>query len=138
VPIGVLIYADPATDWGRRVLGQLSDLPAIAEIRQAPLLAGRPLPDGAAPAHAAQISGQALTAWLATGADPTSREGEGTFIAIWLAGAAKPYTRRIAADWTALSAGDRSAALEVAALSVRSAVRSLLLDRAVESAPSTA
>ena len=31
--IGVLIFEDPSTDWGQRVRGQLSDLPASAEIR---------------------------------------------------------------------------------------------------------
>jgi hypothetical protein len=140
--LGVLIVEDPSTDWGRRVQGQLSDLPASAEIQAAPTLAapaspGRALPAPAAAAGSEKASSRALTAWLVTGSDPASHESDGTFIAIWFAGAAKPYTRRIAADWATLSAGDRSAALELAALSVRSAVRSLLLDRTAENAPST-
>jgi len=138
--IGVLIFEDPSTDWGRRVQGQLSDLPASAEIQPAPTLAGHSvaaLPLPAVAARAAKASSRALTAWLATGSDPASHEGGGTFIAIWFAGAAKPYTRRIGADWETLSAGDRSAALELAALSVRSAVRSLLLDPAAENAAPT-
>lgn len=137
-PIGVLIFEDPSTDWGRRVHGQLSDLPASAEIRAAPTLtasfdAGRAPP--AAAGRAASATGPALTAWLTTGSDPAAHEGEGTFIAIWFAGAEKPYTRRIAGNWGTLSAGDRSAALELAALSVRSAVRSLLLDRTTSTEP---
>jgi hypothetical protein len=140
--LGVLIVEDPSTDWGRRVQGQLSDLPASAEIRAAPTLAapssaGRALPAPAAAAGSEKASSRALTAWLVTGSDPASHESDGTFIAIWFAGAAKPYTRRIAADWETLSAGDRSAALELAALSVRSAVRSLLLDRTAKNAPAT-
>jgi hypothetical protein len=137
--IGVLIVEDPSTDWGRRGQGQLSDLPANAEILAARTLAGGSVIDGAPPPAAASAraakASSAITAWLATGSDPASHEGDGTFIAIWFAGAAKPYTRRIAGDWEALSAADRSAALELAALSVRSAVRSLLLDPAAEKVP---
>jgi hypothetical protein len=126
--IDVLIIEDPSTDWGRRVQGQLSDLPASAEILAAPTLAGRSVADGALPSpaaasHAAQASSGTITAWLTTGADPAAHEGDGTFIAIWFAGAPKPYTRRIAGSWDTLGAADRSAALELAALSVRGAVR---------------
>jgi hypothetical protein len=139
--LGVLIVEDPSTDFGRRVQGQLSDLPASAEIQAAPTLAapafpGQALPPPAETDRSAPAASRALTAWLVTGADPASQESDGTFIAIWFAGAARPYTRRIAAGWDTLSAADRSAALELAALSVRSAVRSLLLDRSAENAPS--
>src|SRR5687768_4720008 len=71
-PLGVLIVEDPSTDWGRRVQGQLSDLPASAEIQAAPTLAapafpGRALPSLAATAGSEKVSSRALTAWLMTG-----------------------------------------------------------------------
>ncbi|HKO93802.1 MAG TPA: hypothetical protein VJU61_21760, partial [Polyangiaceae bacterium] len=56
--------------------------------------------------------------------------GERTEVAIWFSESHLLYLRVLAEDWRQLSANDRSGALELAALSVRSAVRALTLDPA--------
>jgi hypothetical protein len=130
--IDVLVLEDPSTDWGRRVRGQLSDLPASTRVRALPTLEQRRHSTD----DAITAPSTALTAWLTTAPDRESSGSEGTFIAIWFAGAPRPSTRRIAGAWKTLGAADRSAVLELAALGVRSAVRSLLLDRATRQSPS--
>jgi hypothetical protein len=130
--VDVLILLGPATEWGGRVRGQLSDLPVHTRTGAIPIGEERA---ARASAFARQQPAE-VTVWLATDGDPAALdERGGAYVAIWLAGSGDLYTRRIAADWRALSAPDRSAALEMAALSVRSAVRSLLLDASSDPAP---
>jgi hypothetical protein len=125
--VDVLILVGPATDWAARVRGQLSDLPVRTRSGDLPVGDG----DAARASGFARQQSAEVTVWLATDGDPAAREPHGgAFVAIWLSSSQELYTRRIAADWQRLSAADRSAALEIAALSVRSAVRSLLLDAA--------
>jgi hypothetical protein len=125
-PVDVLILLGSATGWAARVRGQLSDLPVRARSE------ALPASEQAAFRSSAFARRQAadVTVWLATDGDPAAPERGGAYVAVWLADAQDLYTRLIAADWRALSAADRSAALELAALSVRSSVRSLLLDAA--------
>jgi hypothetical protein len=126
-PVDVLILLGPATDWAARVRGQLSDLPVRARSEAVP----ESEQSASRSSAFARRQGAKVTVWLATDGDPAAPEGRaGAYVAIWLAESRALYTRRIAADWRALSAADRSAALEIAALGVRSAVRSLLLDTA--------
>jgi len=123
----VLIVQGQARDWVRRVQGQLSDLPASIET-------------AAAPQQRVALTRDELRArleWLAMQRDAAlvasivqldSPLGERTQVAIWFSGSELFYTRVLAEDWDRLSAADRSGALELAALSVRSAVRALTLD----------
>ncbi len=125
----VLILEGPGADWLRRVRGQLSDLPVT--IVTLPLVV-----EGQAEADVlrqlrplASNRDAALVAWLmidGTRYDPGASED--TFVAIWFARSGRLYTRRLGPRWQELSRGDRSGVLELGALSVRSAARSLLLD----------
>lgn len=66
---------------------------------------------------------------LATG-DPAAREAVGTYALVWTASDDAYDARRLSGPWRLLSAADRSAALEMGAMTVRSAVRALQFARA--------
>ncbi|MEY4550784.1 MAG: hypothetical protein RL685_6979 [Pseudomonadota bacterium] len=128
-PLRVLILEGPGAEWLRRVRGQLSDLPVT--IVTLPLVV-----QGQAEADVVRQLGPlatnrdaALVAWLMTdGARYDSSASEDTRVAIWFARSGRLFTRRLGARWQQLSRADRSGVLEIGALSVRSAARSLLLD----------
>lgn len=125
----VLVLEGPGAEWLRRVRGQLSDLPVA--IVTLPLVV-----QGQAEADVLRQLGPlatnrdaALVAWLMTdGTRYDASASEDTFVAIWFARSGRLFTRRLGARWRQLSRADRSGVLEIGALSVRSAVRSLLLD----------
>jgi hypothetical protein len=128
-PLRVLILEGPTQDWVRRVRGQLSDLP-VAISTLALVVEGLPQAELARQlGPLAEHRDAALVAWLANdGVEPGGSGARRTDVAIWFARSGRFFARRLGARWRELSASDRSAALELAALSVRSAVRSLLLD----------
>lgn len=127
----VLVLEGPGSEWLRRVRGQLSDLPVT--IVTLPLVV-----EGQAAGDVVRQLGPlaanrdaALVAWLMTDGtryDPSASDD--TFVAIWFARTGRLFTRRLGTRWQRLSRADRSGALEIGALSVRSAIRSLLLDPA--------
>jgi hypothetical protein len=125
-PIHVLILEDVTRGWSARVQGQLSDLPAVVE---AGTLGPEPEPELGSIRAVARQRHAALVAWIDAGAaaEHASRP-DASYVAIWLAESGLLYRRLLTADWSHLSLADRSGALELAALSVRSAVRSLILD----------
>jgi hypothetical protein len=136
----VLILEGPGAEWLRRVRGQLSDLP-VALVTLPLVVAGQAEEDVVRQlGPLASNRDAALVAWLMTDGkryDPSASED--TFVAIWFARSGRLFTRRLGARWQQLSRADRSGVLEIGALSVRSAVRSLLLDPSAEppaSAPS--
>ena len=133
-PVRILVLAGPTPEWLRRVRGQLSDLPvSIATL--ALTLEGQPEPElirqlGPLAEHRDAV----LVAWLITD-HGARRAGTGnvvrapsTRVGIWFARSGRFFSRPLGGPWTRLSVSDRSGVLELAALSVRSAVRSLLLD----------
>jgi hypothetical protein len=124
--LSVLIFEGPTPEWSRRVRGQLSDLHVILRTAPRPW---RSTPDLQALRELSQRKGVGVIAWIDTRADPESGEA-GSRVTLWFATTERLYTRVVADSWKELSPADRSGALELAALSVRSAVRSLLLDPA--------
>jgi len=125
----VLIVQGQARDWVRRVQGQLSDLPASIEaVAAAPAQHHVALSRDELRARLEWLAAQRDAALVASIVQLDSPMGERTVVAIWFSGSELFYTRVLAADWEHLSAADRSGALELAALSVRSAVRALTLD----------
>lgn len=130
-PPRILILEGPSADWTRRVHGQLSDLPAVLRITAS---SARPESDPGAMRALARRYKATLVVWIVPAlGGPEGGRGV-TAVAIWFASSERLYTRPVAGAWSELSSADQSGALELAALSVRSAVRSLLLD----SAPPTA
>lgn len=132
-PIDVSLMVARGSGWVSRVRGQLSDLPV--RVRQTPL----PPPVG--PLQRARLArelassvGSDLVAWIETDSVPpagwTRRPLRGSFVVVWMQPSGETQARRLGDAWPRLVPLDRSAALEVAALAVRSAVRSLLLERA--------
>lgn len=127
----VLILEGPGADWLRRVRGQLSDLP-VAIVTLPLVVEGQAESDVVRQLRPlAANRDAALVAWLMTDGtryDPGASED--TFVAIWFARSGRLFTRRLGTAWQQLARAERSAVLEIGALSVRSAVRSLLLDPA--------
>ncbi|MEO8177968.1 MAG: hypothetical protein ABI895_03955 [Deltaproteobacteria bacterium] len=133
-PLRILVLAGPTPEWLRRVRGQLSDLPvSIATLALA--VEGQPEPELARQlGPLAEHRDAVLVAWLIT--DQGARRAVAgdavsvvsTRVGIWFARSGRFFSRPLGGAWTRLSASDRSGVLELAALSVRSAVRSLLLD----------
>jgi hypothetical protein len=136
-PLRILVLEGPTSDWVRRVRGQLSDLP-VSISTLALVVEGQPEPELVRQlGPIAEHRDAALVAWLMTerldargaalpgrAASPSSS----TRVAVWFARTGRLFSRPIGGSWTRLSASDRSGVLELGALSVRSAVRSLLLD----------
>lgn len=124
----------PTPEWIRRVRGQVSDLP-VAISTLALVVEGQPEPELARQlGPLAEHRDAALVAWLIT----DRNELGSTRVAIWFARSGRFFSRALAGPWQRLSASDRSGVLEIGALTVRSAVRSLLLDptlRSPESEP---
>jgi len=126
----VLIVQGQARDWVRRVQGQLSDLPASIETAAAASQHHVALTRDELRARLEWLAAQRDAALVASIVQLGTPLGERTQVAIWFSGSELLYTRVLAEDWDRLSAADRSGALELAALSVRSAVRALTLDPA--------
>jgi len=123
----VLVVPGPAPDWVRRVRGQLSDLPASIETLS---VAVQDLSPDELRQRLEQLAEQQNVELVASIVRVERATGEPTEVAIWFAESERFYLRPLADDWSHLSAPDRSGALELAALSVRSAVRALILDPA--------
>jgi hypothetical protein len=131
-PVRILVLEGPTPDWVRRVRGQLSDLPvSIATL--ALVVEGQPEPELLRQLRPlAEHRDAALVAWLITErGEVRGAVGAGsTRVGIWFARSGRFFSRPLGGAWTQLSAADRSGVLELGALSVRSALRSLLLDPA--------
>jgi hypothetical protein len=123
----VLILEGPSADWTRRVQGQLSDLPAVLRVASS---SARPESDPGAVQELARRYRATLVVWIVPAFGRSEGRRGATAVALWFASSERLYTRPVAGVWSELSAADQSGALELAALSVRSAVRSLLLDSA--------
>jgi hypothetical protein len=123
----VLLVPGAAPDWVSRVRGQLSDLPASIETVS---VAVQDLSPDELRRRLEQIAEQQHVELVASIVRVDRATGDPTEVAIWFAESERLYLRPLAEDWSHLSAPDRSGALELAALSVRSAVRALLLDPA--------
>jgi hypothetical protein len=118
------VLEGPTSEWIRRVRGQVSDLP-VAISTLALVVAGQPEPELARQlGPLAEHRDAALVAWLIS----DENELGSTRVAIWFARSGRFFSRALAGPWQRLSASDRSGVLEIGALTVRSAVRSLLLD----------
>jgi hypothetical protein len=118
------VLEGPTSEWIRRVRGQVSDLP-VAISTLALLVEGQPEPELARQLRPlAEHRDAALVAWLIT----EKNDLGSTRVAIWFARSGRFFSRSLAGPWHRLSASDRSGVLEIGALTVRSAVRSLLLD----------
>lgn len=139
--LAVLILDTPGTEWAARVRGQLSDLPALVHTA--------PLPEGGPDARALRALSRRfsadLIAWIMPEGgsvelgDPGAIEApRSTYVALWFSSTERLYARVVAGAWSGLSAADRSGAVELAALGVRSAVRSVILDPSLPPAPSPA
>lgn len=126
-PARVLIVPGPAPDWVRRVRGQLSDLPASIETLSVSV---QDLSPDELRQRLEQLAEQENVQLVASIVRVDRATGDPTEVAIWFADSQRFYLRPLAQDWSHLSAPDRSGALELAALSVRSAVRALTLDPA--------
>ena len=133
----------PSPEWIRRVRGQVSDLP-VAISTLALVVEGQPEPELARQlGPLAEHRDAALVAWLITEksaerSNAVAPGDGGTRVAFWFARSGRFFSRSLAGPWNRLSASDRSGVLEIGALTVRSAVRSLLLDPTLsspESAP---
>jgi len=137
-PLRILVLEGATPDWVRRVRGQLSDLP-VSISTLALVVEGQPEPQLARQlGPLAEHRDAALVAWLMTERlDARAAQPNGvaafagsTRVAIWFARTGRFFSRPLGGPWSRLSASDRSGVLELGALSVRSAVRSLLLDPA--------
>jgi hypothetical protein len=137
-PLRILVLEGATPDWVRRVRGQLSDLP-VSISTLALVVEGQPEPQLARQlGPLAEHRDAALVAWLMTerldsrAAQPSGAAAltGSTRVAIWFARTGRFFSRPLGGPWSRLSASDRSGVLELGALSVRSAVRSLLLDPA--------
>lgn len=132
----VLLLSSGQAEWVERVRGQLGDIDATLSVSAAS-------PEGSLASQlerARQLGGEQgadVVAWLALDLEPAggSARGEsasGAYVLVWSAPTEQHYARRLGERWHRLSPGDQSAALEVGALTVRSAVRSLALDASDE------
>jgi hypothetical protein len=132
----VLVLEGSAPEWVRRVRGQLSDLQVSIKTGTASVQGWTEPELDERLRELAAARGAALVAWLSL---PTraGQEGasDGVSVSIWFAESGHSYTRIVARHWSHASSSDRSGALEIGALSVRSAVRSLLLDPASDRDP---
>lgn len=137
-PRVVLLVGSLDARWLARARGQLSDLPVVVvEERGA-----TPADAGAEPQQArrlAEARGADVVAWLSSESPPAGGASSATSqseVRIWLAQPGRLYRHRLGRRWDELSAEDRSAALEIAALTLRSAVRASTSEAA--DAPATA
>ena len=116
--------------------GQVSDLP-VAISTLALVVEGQPEPELARQlGPLAEHRDAALVAWLITAPSSehdATRTAGGTRVAIWFARSGRFFSRTLGGPWQRLTASDRSGVLEIGALTVRSAVRSLLLDPTLQS-----
>jgi hypothetical protein len=134
--VRVLILSHAEVDWAARVRGQLDDVDASVSVSAA-------LPAGSLEAQvetARRLGAEHdadVVAWIAFAVQPsegtTSLErAPGAYVLVWSAPTEQQYVRRLGEPWHQLSPADQSAALEIGALTVRSAVRSLAIDRTDE------
>lgn len=132
-PPVVLLLQGVDSRWTQRAQGQLSDLQAVVTEEPAQgegnseaqrLLARR----------LARARGADVVAWLSS-ASPASAGASVTRtseVRIWLASSERLYTRQLGTAWGELTAADQSAALEIAALTLRSALRAFADDAIVQ------
>jgi hypothetical protein len=121
----VLLVGNLDARWIARARGQLSDLPVVV-VADSSANPG----DAAAQQQHARRLGQArgadFVAWLSAespeSGDASSALAESE-VRIWQTQTGRLYRHRLGRPWAELSAEDRSAALEIAALTLRSAVR---------------
>jgi hypothetical protein len=124
--VDVLVLDQSSRDWAERVEGQLSDLPVRARVR---VLPSQSFQSAEELKQLARDAGAKVTVWMTNDAGGAAvGAGANVQLNIWFSGSDDVYTRPIARVHARFSAADRSASLELAALGVRSAVRSLLLD----------
>lgn len=121
----VLVLAGVDASWPSRVRGQLSDTDSVVleSATEAPNTSTTEPVRRLARQHGAD-----MVAWLSSapeGGRSSVDAASTTQVWLWLDGSERLYARRLGRGWSELSPADRSAALEIAALTVRSAVRSL-------------
>lgn len=132
--VRVLLLAFEAEEWTSRARSQLGDITgAVSEAPERPPASLRDQLELVR--RLAREQRADIVAWMApdltaADADVAARESAGTYALVWTASDDAHDARRLSAPWSRLSAADRSAALEMAAMSVRSAVRALQLERA--------
>lgn len=125
--IVVLLLSPLATEWRARAWGQLSDLPVVLVSERSPI--GSAKSAAQTLAQLAESRGADVVAWLSIDApgdaDPSDTAAT-TRIVIYEARDQRLHERPVGDAWSGLHAGDRSAALEVAALTLRSVLRARL------------
>jgi hypothetical protein len=149
-PIGVLLVATDASGFPERAGGQLSDLPVRVSVAASP--SREPSSWQARELRARQLSRQHaadVVAWLQSDAAapdaaapdaaapdaPAPGAARAAYLVTFVAATGELRARRIGEAWPGLSDEARSAALEVAALALRSTLRSLVLERSALAAP---
>ena len=137
----VLVLRSFEPSWATRARGQLSDLPASV-IESSAVLEAAPETQVSRARELGRTQSADVVSWLSPDLAPPSVWGSehapGSFVVVWLAEPEQIYARRLGARWQDLNEDDRSAALEIGALTLRSAVRSLLMRPASNPEPVTA
>lgn len=130
--IRVLLLLRGEVDWVARVRGQLDDVDASVSVSSAP--PGGSFESQLETARRLGTEHDAhVVAWIAFELEPPEgsapeERAPGAYVLVWSASTGQHYARRLGEPWNQLSPPDQSAALEIGALTVRSAVRSLAID----------
>lgn len=124
-------------DWPARVRGQLADLDVHVAESELALEDGQDERIESARSLATEHDA-VLVAWLESGSQPEAGTAPRAFTVVWFADSGDVYRREIGPSFIRVVEGTDSAGLELAALTVRSAVRSLLAQAVPAPAPPAA
>lgn len=130
--VRVLLVSPFAAQWRTRAWGQLSDLPVALDSEHR--AAGSDEPSQQTLASLGRARAVDVVAWLSIDAPPAgalrTAPDAVTRVLIYETSEQRLHERQVASAWSGLDADDRSAALEVAALTLRSVLRARLVEAA--------